>query len=303
MKNSSTETSESEAIRSDIEQTRESMDRTIDKIGERMRPRHLLDQLLDFFRSHNGEAAGAAAGSVLATVGKGAGRAASGVVTVVRRYPVPSLLIGAGITWAIVENRRRYRGNGHESTYDKSAYGEQMEGGEWEVAQEFGEAEEFHTSEVEAVPTVSTSVGEKLSNMGTSVKETMKEKTQRLKETTQKIGQRISESARSVGRSAQRGYTTSRRKFVEASDEYPIAMGVGFLAAGVLLGLALPHSRKEDQWMGRTADRTKQQAKERIQSKAQDLLDRGKQVASAATSAATQAVKETVQQGTGQEQK
>lgn len=291
MKNPSTETSESEAIRSDIEHTRESMDRTIDKIGERMRPRHLLDQMLDFFRSHDGRSAGATAESVLTTVGKGAGRAASGMATVVRRHPVPSLLISAGITWAVVENRRRHRGNGHGSAYEKSAYGEQMEGEEWE-------GEEFAGSEVEAMPKVSTSmggkttIGEKISNAGASVGATMKEKTQRFKETTQKLGQRISQGARLVGRSAQRGYTTSRTKFVEASDEYPIAMGVGFLAAGVLLGLALPHSRKEDQWIGRTADRTKQQAKQR----AQDLIERGKHVASAATSAATQAAKETAQQ-------
>ena len=292
MKNPSTENSESESIRSDIEHTRESMDRTIDKISDRMRPRHLLDQLLDFFRSHEGGKTGATAGSVLTTVGKGAGRAANGVATVVRRHPVPSLLIGAGITWAVVENRRRHRGNGHEGSHEKSAYGESIEGMEWD------EAEEFASSEVEAVPNVSTSfeektsMGEKISNVRESAGKTMKEKTQRLREKTQQMGRRISEGARAVGRSAQRGYTTSRDKFVDASDEYPIAMGVGFLAAGVLLGLALPHSRKEDQWIGRAADRTKQQAKEQIQSKAKDFMERGKQVASAAT----QAAKESAQQ-------
>jgi hypothetical protein len=130
-----------------------------------------------------------------------------------------------------------------------------------------------------------TSVRERISSTAASAGKSIKEK-------SQKFGQSISEGARAVGRTAQRGYTTSRTRFVEASEEYPIAVGVGFLAAGVLLGLALPHSRNEDQWMGRTADRTKQQAK----AKAQDLLERSKQVASAATSAATQAAKETAEQ-------
>ena len=290
MKNPSTENSESETIRSDIEHTRESMDRTIDKISERMRPRHLLDQLLDFFRSHNGEPAGATAGSVLTTVGQGAGRAATGMVGVVRRHPVPTLLIGAGITWAVVESRRRHRGNGHESSYDPGAYGEPVETTGWD------EAEEYRAPEVEAVPKVSTNVGEKVSQAGSTIGKTMKEKTPALKEKTQKIGQRISEGARAVGRTAQRGYTTGRTRFVDASDEYPIAMGVGFLAAGVLLGLALPHSRKEDQWLGQVADRTKHQARQQIESRAQELMERGKQVASAATSAATQAAKDTAQQ-------
>jgi len=262
MKNPSTETSESEVIRSDIEQTRESMDRTLDKIGEKITPRHLLDQFLDFFRSHNGSAVSETAGSVLTSVGKGAERAANGIVTVVREHPVPTILIGAGITWAVVESRRRHsNGNGHA---DKS--GEQH----WDEVEGYG-------------------MGEKISSTAASASKSLKEK-------GQKIGHRISASARAVGRSAQRGYTTSRTKFVEASETYPIAVGVGFLAAGVLLGLTLPHSRKEDQWLGPTADRTKQQAKQQVKAKAQDLLERSKQVASAATSAATQAAKETAQQ-------
>src|SRR5688572_7231115 len=117
MKNPNTDTPESEVIRSDIEQTRESMDRTLDKIGERITPRHLLDQFLDFFRSHNGGAAAETAGSVLTSVGKNAGRAANGIVSVVREHPVPTILIGAGITWAVIESRRRHsNGNGH--TYE-----------------------------------------------------------------------------------------------------------------------------------------------------------------------------------------
>jgi hypothetical protein len=242
---------------------------------------------------------------------------------VVRQYPVPSLLIGAGITWAVVENRRKHRGNGnghsgaHPSAYGEAgAYDEPLEGTAWEE-------QEYHASEVEAIPSLSTPVGEKtsmgekasnvrekISQAGSTIGKTMKDTTQNLKEKTQKFGQRLSQGARAVGRTAQRGYTTSRTKFVDASDEYPIAMGVGFLAAGVLLGLALPHSRKEDQWMGRSADRARQQAKHQIQSKAQDLMERGKQVASAATSAATQAAKETAKQqgltgqqaGSGQQQ-
>jgi len=283
MKNPSTENSESEVIRSDIEQTRESMDRTLDQIGERMRPRHLLDQLLDYFRSHNGGAAGEAAGSVLTSVGKTAGRAATGVATVVREHPVPTLLIGAGITWAVVETRRRRsNGNGHSSD----------EGAE----KHWDEIEEFEASEVEAVPQMSAGMGEKISNTAENARKGLKEAGQSLKEKTQKFGQRISDRARAVGRSAQRGYTTGRTKFVDASDSYPITVGVGFLAAGVLLGLSLPHSSKEDEWIGRTADQTKRQAKQQVKAKAQDLIERGKHVASAATSAATQAAKDKAQQ-------
>jgi len=254
-------TSESENIRSDIEQTRESMDRTLDKIGERITPRHLLDQVLDFFRSHSSERSfNETAGSVMNSVGKTAGRAANGVMDVVKRHPVPTVLIGAGITWAIIEARRS-NGVSNDQSDVKN--------------QEWDEADELSESEVEAVPKMAAQVGEKVSSGMATAKQKVKEK-------SQQFGRRISESARAVGNSAQRGYQAGRTKFVDASDAHPIAVGAGFMAAGILLGLALPPSGKEDRLIGQTSDRTKEQAK----AKAQDLIERGKHVASAATQAA-----------------
>jgi len=247
------------------------MDRTLDKIGERMTPRHLLDQVLDFFRSHSSEGSfNETAGSVMNSVGKTAGRAATGVVDVVKRHPVPTVLIGAGITWAIIEARRS---NGVSD--------DQSEG----QNQDWNEMDEMEASEVEAVPQMATQVGEKISSGMDAAKQKVKEK-------SQKFGQKISDGARKVGRSAQRGYQASRTKFVDASDAHPIAVGAGFMAAGILLGLALPHSRKEDRLIGQTSDRTKEQAK----AKAQDLIERGKHVASAATQAAKQAAKDKAEQ-------
>ena len=44
------------------------------------------------------------AGEAMHSTGEAASRAASGVVGVVRRHPIPTLLIGAGIAWAVVEH-------------------------------------------------------------------------------------------------------------------------------------------------------------------------------------------------------
>jgi len=42
---------ETETIRSDIDITRRRMDDTMDALGDRLQPRHLLDELLGFLRS------------------------------------------------------------------------------------------------------------------------------------------------------------------------------------------------------------------------------------------------------------
>ena len=45
------ENASSEEIRSDIKGTRRDMDETLDELGERLHPRHLLDEVIDIFRS------------------------------------------------------------------------------------------------------------------------------------------------------------------------------------------------------------------------------------------------------------
>src|SRR5690606_35287434 len=44
-------TRSSRELERDIERTRHQMDETLDQIGERLHPKHLLDEVLDLFRS------------------------------------------------------------------------------------------------------------------------------------------------------------------------------------------------------------------------------------------------------------
>jgi len=46
-----TESAPSDEIRSHIRGTRRDMDQTLDQLGERLHPRHLLDDVLDLFRN------------------------------------------------------------------------------------------------------------------------------------------------------------------------------------------------------------------------------------------------------------
>ena len=46
-----TESASSDEIRSDIRGTRRDLDQTLDQLGERLHPRHLLDDVLDLFRN------------------------------------------------------------------------------------------------------------------------------------------------------------------------------------------------------------------------------------------------------------
>ena len=82
-------------IKKEIDQTRARMDQTVDEIESRMKPRHLVDELLGAIDTPAGrEKAEQIKERVRATGAR--------VAESVRANPVPALLIGAGVAWLIL---------------------------------------------------------------------------------------------------------------------------------------------------------------------------------------------------------
>lgn len=88
----------SEEIRRDIEHTRASMDRTVERIGGRLSPGELFEEALSMVKGE----------------GRGAG-------DVVREHPVPLALMGLGLAWLAIE-RATDRGHPHvgPGTYERA---------------------------------------------------------------------------------------------------------------------------------------------------------------------------------------
>ena len=107
-------TNDPETIRSEIDQTRERMDQTIDALAERVKGRHLLDEILGLLRSSNGVAR---ARQWKDKVSSSTESAFHSVADSIKSDPAPALLIGAGVTWMIYSSvkshgtKRPLRGN------------------------------------------------------------------------------------------------------------------------------------------------------------------------------------------------
>jgi len=97
VRNEDAENASSEEIRSDIKGTRREMDETLDELGERLHPRHLLDEVIDIFRS---SPSGNASRGQIAGTSKRLGRT---VANELREHPLAALLVGAGLVWWIVD--------------------------------------------------------------------------------------------------------------------------------------------------------------------------------------------------------
>src|ERR1043166_4172936 len=99
--NEEPEHKETDAIRSEIDTTRRRMDQTIDALGQRLKGRHLLDEVIGFFRPKDGSSAAIEGDTMMEKIKDSAGSAANAVVDTVKRNPIPTVLIGAGVAWAV----------------------------------------------------------------------------------------------------------------------------------------------------------------------------------------------------------
>lgn len=291
--------SETEAIRSDIDMTRRRIDDTIDALGERMKGRHLLDEAIGFFRQSDtsektNEAAARVKEKLSAAAGKiseSAGSAANAVVDTVKMNPLPILLITAGAAW-LAYNATRKRSADLEDEdltesdrYDPDThYDRQLAYPGGGPGQAEGPAEGLTDEASSKFAQVKGAVSDKLS----SAKDQMKDKFSGLSDATRDTFQSAKERAGEIGDKVQQRtremYGRTRDKVADTADQHPVEVGLGCLALGVIIGLALPTPEPVHRLAGPTVDRLRNRTREA----SRDMLKKGKRVVQAATDAAKQ---------------
>lgn len=137
---------------------------------------------------------------------------------------------------------------------------------------------------------------ETLSSAGGTARETMSSARERmgdarvrvregashLSERAQHMGHRARESAAHYGHAARENAAYAREKVAETYDDYPLAMAGLAVAGGLILGMLLPPTRREDELMGDVRDDILDRAK----GTGHELYESGQRVASAAVEAA-----------------
>lgn len=241
-----------EQIRAEIEDTRAEMSQTINEIQERLSPENVMEQVKEKVREATvgkverimnrvGETIGeyaeparevmGRAGTAIKETGKSAG-------DVVWRNPIPVALIGLGL--GMIAMRAYRRGNGYD--YDDMSRGSSPRmrrqslsttGGESEY--DYGWDRTQHTS------------GGSLNR----VKETASDLAHRSTEAITDLGTRAKDTASSLG-----------TRCGQMLRENPIACGVVAVAAGTAVGLLLPSTRFESEYIGETSGKLMDKAQE-----------------------------------------
>ena len=267
---------DSRQIRHDIESTRREMDRNLDALESKLTPAQLAMEAWGLFRG--GSTAGA-----------------SRLWKIARQHPGPAAVIGVGLAWMLSENtkgddraeygyRPGYAGaygysgsRGYAGDYDEGNY--EGEGrvssalhtvGD-KVSSAAGTAKDAVTDAASTAKDAVVGAASTAKDAVVGAKERVSEAAGTARERASELSWQARERARYRARQAQVG-------FWQTMEERPLALGAAAIALGVVAGLMIPSTRKEDELMGETRDRLMDRAKE----VGGEALEKGKQVASVA---------------------
>jgi uncharacterized protein DUF3618 len=204
-------------IRAEIEQTREDMSDTIDEIQNRLRPSTVAANAAGSVRDTAAEAAANARDAATEKWNEVAG---SRLGQQVRSNPVPAVMIGIGLVglgWLGLSGRRPQT-PASRSLRHRVGSGDRMT------------PDYSHQDEYDA-------------NAGSNIAGRANE----LASTSREYARDITSKARQTTRRAQ-------TQLQRAINENPLFVGAAALAAGAMIGMALPSTESENELMGETRD-------------------------------------------------
>jgi hypothetical protein len=206
--------------------------------------------------------------------------AGSSVLETIKANPIPAALIGVGLGWLLFGARssgssertmRRYRLQGGNERY---GYGAGYGYAEGRDEQSFARGPRRAMRQGQrAIGNAVHQAGEGVSNVGHRVQEGASHLVEGAQETAHNVGEKVSQlahdaehraselagDARVRGRQVMRGAGRQMRRAEQGIEstlrENPLALGAVAIAIGAAIGLALPHTHVEDEWMGDTKDR------------------------------------------------
>lgn len=119
-------------------------------------------------------------------------------------------------------------------------------------------------------------VGHSVSNLGHTARDKASHMTERVGETVTHYSGMAKEKLHHYSDTVQRQAVVAKDKTVDMYEETPLAFGAAALAMGVVGGLLVPSSRKENELLGPVSDKVKDRAKDL----GQTALHQGQQMAS-----------------------
>jgi ElaB/YqjD/DUF883 family membrane-anchored ribosome-binding protein len=240
-------------IQGTIEQTREQMSETIGELQERLSPAHIKAQIREATIGKVENMAQRASDTMY--------EARQSVVSTVTANPVPAALVGIGLAWLWMNRRssgsasyedsaRRWRYRGGYERYPDEPYRRFPEEGTTPYDRDARSEASLASKASDAI----SGASDKISGVVGQVREAGSQFAARTKDRVSGAVDQAQQTAERVKTSAQNQAQQAQDRFNRAMDENPLAVGAIALAVGTAIGLAIPQTRKENEWMGEARD-------------------------------------------------
>ena len=241
---------DAEQIRAEIEDTRADMSQTINEIQERLSPEHLMGQVKETVR----EATIGKVERVMETIGEMTEPAREAIKEGGReignriwKNPIPIALIGLGVGLLWMKSRG---GNGYSYDYDTTTKSrtrrQSLSGG-------------------------AVSGKGRYADTGTGTLD-------QVKEGASDLANRSTQALSDLGSKAKEGATAVSSRFEHMLRENPLAMGAIAVAAGTAVGLVLPATRLETEYIGEASERLVDKAQEVARDAVDKVQDAARQM-------------------------
>jgi|GEM_PF-1093839 len=258
----SARTPEAERLQRDIRHTRAEMSETLDELGHRLSPHYIKEQVKDSVRST-------------------AHDAGTNMLDTIKQNPIPSLIAGLSIGWLIAkagqsDDRDRYD---HDRYYRGAYYGPESGGRYYAGGDPYGYRERYDEhgrSLANRAGDLTDEARDRAAGAAHEAREWAGDVADSARDVAYDAGHRVQDAAQDAAYQARRYGRRATNWLERTLEDNPLAAGAVALAAGALVGLAVPETEPEHRLMGEASDRVKEQA----QHLAEEKLDQVKAVAS-----------------------
>lgn len=313
--------------REQIERTRADMSEKLNAIQSKLSPENLTSQAKEAVRDatigkaqHAMEDVSNSVGSAVSGVGDTASDWGGSIVDVIRENPIPAALTGVGIGWLVMSFRNRsttssysgrtsgYTGRQNygttpyveaESRYpyrDYRNFNNQSLGTAGYGTSSYGTGSSGNSTMQNVQGKVGDVAGQAQDTAGQIANQAQNAIGQ-AQDTATQFANQAQDTAGQLANQAQYQAQRAGNELDRLIHERPLAVGLGALALGLAIGLAIPETPQENEWMGET----RETLMDRAQNVAQDTAQKVTAVAGQTIDAAKDVAQQTAQQAAQQQ--
>jgi hypothetical protein len=224
-----------------------------------------------------------------------------------KNHPMPAALIGAGLAWLLFDesssdgNAPRGRWRDGELREYSGSYVDARTGQPYDpsygadyAASGTRDSQAQGPGMLDKAADTAKSLGRTVAGAGSSMAGAASDAASRAGSATSEYGRQArdmsSQAYDSARRGMSRGADYGRETFQQSLEQYPLVVVAAAFAGGMMSGLLIPTTRRENELMGEQSDQVKEAVKTHVEDAKRTVVEKGKEVASAASEVADSAM-------------